>query len=484
MSVQLSALRLACITGMVGLLLSGCAHRDDWPDLENRSSGIVAWKPPELPADPGQIVLRWNLAGEVAKVDADVQNAPRDAVVRALCEGSKMAYRIPSVPLTGRCTFRLEGATVLAALKVAVHDIELEPEILPGPAPMLILTEKEIPTPPPQYAKATDRYFTKAYSPVHQSAQRLFETLFKNTEASEGLLASSAIPALGSASVEANRLYLRGHPDCLTRLLRMVRAADVPSTRLRAEVYTYARRPISQTVKTKSSLAASQGQISASMDLTSADQQGLIDLIQLGVQAAHSSMQQAVIQALEDRELGQYLAGSEIVVSNGEPLFLNVGRTGYILTTEFFNGTPATQSTSVSASNQFKVTPYLLPDRSVRLEMEIDASKFEDVPPLSGNVLRNYRSITVQIPLNTIVAIQGVTRPESRLRNFGVSVLRKIPILGFFASNTDTALSQAVDMTLLRISLVEEGNLDPLPHLAEDACIPICDQAEPVRNTR
>jgi hypothetical protein len=472
---------------MIGLLaMAGCAHQTQWTGSDRILEGIAAFPAALHPETNALLSLEWH---EESRCSVLAENVDREALVHALLEGGKHSYSCPPFSLAGRVSFRLQRVDVIQALNACLRDLELEASLLNTSPPLIVIRETPDRAESPQSDNASQLALSaKSVALINSSAKDLVSSLFKGTTSRQGLLSSQAIPLQVGVSPETNSIYLRGQSEAVERALHMTRLADQRPSALRVEVFSYVSRPNQDTLQTSANWKLNQGPISLRWDPVAESDQGISVPLSLSILDSQASNETLTFKALHAREQGELLARAELVVVSGQSFLLHVGKTGYILVPEFENGTPAAITKLIDVGSKLQITPQLLPDRSIRLALMVETSKFNpissgtDSSQIIGNKNLNQRNVTVQVPQHSMIVVGGLRRPQTNFSLLnGLSGLRRLPALNRLLGNyvEDESLEQV--MTLVRISEHNEKLL-PSTSILIPSAIPVCDEPQGLTN--
>ena len=387
-------------------------------------------------------------------VSVNLANASLPVVVERLLDETNTPYLLEGVELAGRVTARFDNVPFSQALNIilgsqgyssvkregilVIRAGRQDDSLAPAPPSAAPSPTVSAPT-----AAASTEAPTQIEIPVKHADMTTLSSLLDALFPVNPQTGSK--PVLYGMQPFTSTLFLSGAPQDLAKAATVIRRADRDPSHVILEflVVEFDSSELEQLGADISKLR--QGRLS---DLTT----GFGSLTDRAITftntaGVHKGLQfTAALDALISQDKARIISRPYVATRSGKPATINITRDRYVIVQTPQQGTPVTSTTAVSSGVLLNVTPVVLSDGMVRMDIDVEDSQFvPTVQNVAVEVDKNKATTNAQVESGQSIIIGGLILNRQSYSNAGFPWFRRIPLLNiFFADQERTDTRQEV----------------------------------------
>lgn len=159
----------------------------------------------------------------------------------------------------------------------------------------------------------------------------------------------------------------------------------------------------------------------------------------------------AAIDLLISQDKAQVISRPYISTLAGKTAKINITRDRYVLIQTSDKGASVVTTQPISAGIILKITPTVLPDQRIRMDVEIEESQFiPTIENIATEVDKNSASTTMLLESGQAIIIGGLVLNRQTASNAGAPWLRHVPGLNLLFSNRQSETTRQEVMIYMR----------------------------------
>jgi len=368
-------------------------------------------------------------SGEDFVISADLENASVSEVVHRVLKESGQSYLFDQIRLHGRITARFDKRPLLEALNLILEPILLSAERTDD---MVVIK--------------SDAEKSQADAKVH--AEITLTNLDLKTVAGllDGLYPKN--PDTETREVEfgpvsaSNTMYLRGLKDAVSKAVQLLMKADSEIHHIAIEVLVveYSSGALEELGAKLKELK--DGKYGGTLDYSSATvNDPSKDIISFSKTPFDLTSFTAAINFLMSDNRARLISRPYISTISGKEAEINISSDRYVIVNEA-EGTTSTQS--ITAGVILKITPTVMADGKLRMEVSVEDSQFlaVNISNVSTEVRKNSATTVMQVEDGQTIIVGGLVLNRMAWSNTGFPILRRIPILNLLFADRGRELEE------------------------------------------
>ena len=422
-------------------------------DLMKRNQAIESRKQETLQRSFRTLEVARSSAG--LSVTLDLVDAPADTAFLRLMTAAGTPYRMGDVTLPGRVTIKADKVPLLEAVGLITAPQGVSP-LMRGDT--LFLNYALVPPPAQESAgKGTvTRNFSLKYLTA-DSASNLLNDIFPAPRA----MNFSKVPDMRS-------IYMSGPEDAVQQATDLLQRADRDPGSVQIEAIIFSVNSGAYEEFNSQFSNISNGRISAGKLNVWALQDSSVELTYNRSAAVNNPLIfSALLNMLFQQEKARIIARPFITAQSGEEAEMRIGENRYVVVQQPSSGAPVYGTQAIEAGVLLKITPVVLGENIVRLNIDMSNRQFVPTQGNVGQLMNNSSARTVLTLDDGQTAIIGGLKMKSvATANAGLPWLRRIPLLNLLTAAHEENQSEQEVFFYLTPHIVKPG-MDGLPDRPE-----------------
>lgn len=392
-------------------------------------------------------------------VSADLDRAPISKIVSRIFEETGASYMLDNVVLRGKSTARFSNLTLLKSLNLILGPIVLTAESRDG---TIVITSG--------LSLKTDSGRTHAEVRIYNLDVVTVATLLNGLYP---INPATGVRVINFGTVpNTNTVYLNGSKDEVANAIKVLMKADTNIKHVMLEVILieFSSEDFAQVGSNIADLA-SHGYSGVNFNFGS--------FAQDAIQFTHSSKASlvnaygkttftAIIDILISEQKARLISRPFVSTLSGNEANVNITSDQYVIIDNSVAGATITAPSPISSGVVLKITPTVLPDDIIRMNVYVEDSQFgENVANVSVVVDKNSASTVMQVEDGQTFIIGGMVLNRTTWTNSGFPLLRKIPIINAFFAKKSKSNTEREVVIYVTPHIWEPNVMSPL--LQEDA---------------
>jgi len=379
-------------------------------------------------------------------VSVNLANASLPVVVERLLDDTKTPYLLESVELAGRVTARFDNVPFSQALNIILgsqgyssvkregilviragrQDVSLGPgPPSAAPSPGAAASAATASTEPPTQIEIPVKHADMT------TLSSLLDALFPVNPQ------TGSKPVLYGMQPFTSTLFLSGAPQDLAKAVSVISRADRDPSHVVLEflVVEFDSDAVEQFGVDISGLR--QGRFSdLSTSFSSLTGRAITFTNTAGID--RGLQYTAAIDALISQEKAKVISRPYVATRSGKQATINITRDRYVLVQVPQQGAAVTTTQAVSSGVLLNVTPTVLADGMVRMDVDVEDSQFV---PTAGNIAvevdKNKATTNAQVESGQSIIIGGLTLNRESYSNAGLPWFRRLPLVNLLVSDQE-----------------------------------------------
>jgi type II secretory pathway component GspD/PulD (secretin) len=441
----------------VALALPGCVHEPKFDkdqqlqsllaDYQARTIQIKEQEQQSVLATIRRLDVVRSSDGSQYTVSVDLARAPVALVVDRILATSRVSYDMSDIRLNGMVTARFSGVPLLVALNRLVnpHGVSV------GRTDQILVFRRGTPisaaTTDAAAPAGSGASATAGGPPATADTGKVYEEVaLQSLKVSDAvsLLQGLYPPGVEGPKVtvgalnELNAVYIGGVRSEVQKAVAVLNQADqdVPHVLIEALVVEFDTAAVDQLGAQMSNLASGEfsgvsfipGQLGDNVGFTFLE--GIVNPTELTV----------ALDLLTSIDKAQVLSRPYLATRSNQPAQVQVVTQRFVAIDETSDGTTVTATDAIDAGVTLDVTPTVLADSTIRLDMSVESSRFDAA--VAGTVVQKEKSSaksSISVNSGQTIVVGGLNRQRSSASNAGLPWLRRVPFLNPLFSNQNAA---------------------------------------------
>ncbi|MCK5759702.1 MAG: hypothetical protein KAH33_00310 [Candidatus Delongbacteria bacterium] len=379
-------------------------------------------------------------------VSANLNKASLSVVLKQLLDKIDIPYLVDNVSLSGKVTTRFEKIPLLKAINILLESKGLFADFQKDVLVVKYGFVEKLQT----SATLTDSSSSFTEDDTAEPSI-LFEVPLNYLETDIALTLLNSLIGDGDLKFgtqpNINTIFLSGPKNEIIKATKLLKKADREPSHIIIEALVVefdvgALEQLGADVTDVASGALNNGSTNIGEDVTS-----IIRTITFtgGTHLANTDPETftAMIDALISDNKARVVSRPYISTLSGEKATIDITHDRHVIVQESSEGASITTIDPISAGVMLEITPTVLADDIVRIEVDVEDSHFLTV---SGDIVvevdKSKAHTTMQIESGQSIIIGGLTKNKESFENSGLPWLRHIPIINWFTAKQKRILTE------------------------------------------
>ncbi|MDM8550588.1 type II and III secretion system protein [Desulfobacterales bacterium HSG2] len=370
-------------------------------------------------------------SGEDFAISADLENASVSEVVQRVFKESGQSYLFDQIRLHGTMTARFDKLPLLEALNLILKPILLIAERTDD----IVVIKSDADKNQPPDAKV---HAEIALANLDlKMAARLLDGLYP-----KDIMGTNTREVEFGPVSASNTMYLGGRKDAVSKAAQLLMKADSEVRHIAIEVLVveYSSGALEELGAKLNELK--DGKYGGTLDYGSATvNDPSKDIISFSKTPFDPTTFTAAINFLMSDNKARLISRPYISTLSGKEAEINISSDRYVIVDE---GEGATSTQSITAGVILKITPIVMADGRLRMEVSVEDSQFSavNVSNVSTEVRKNSAKTVMQVEDGQTIIVGGLVLNRTAWSNTGFPFLRRIPILNLLFADRGRELEE------------------------------------------
>ncbi|MEM7458021.1 MAG: secretin N-terminal domain-containing protein [Pseudomonadota bacterium] len=382
------------------------------------------------------LVLRGGPSLESMRLSVELEQADLAIVMDAILQANVIDYLSPSLAFNGRVSARFDDRPLTQAINLLLDDTGIVARVDNGL--LNFSSGGEISVISSAESETDESLVSREIVLKHLAAAEV-ETMIGELFDDDDYDDAEQLTVSGVA--ELNTIYLAGPSSEVKRAASIVSRADrpVPHVIISALVVKVNTSSVESLGIDFSDLADGSFSISSIVPNTT----GGNVVATFEELAGNTAQLTATIKFLAAQNIAQVLSRPYVATRSTQPATIEIVDDQFVRVDTTTDDSSIIATDSITAGISMTITPIVMADSSVRLDLRIEDSRFSAT---AGDVLiakeRNTASTSMVVGTGQTIVIGGLNSRYRITEKSGMPWLRKIPIVNFFVAEQDSLESQ------------------------------------------
>ena len=384
-----------------------------------------------------RLVLREAASLESMRLSVDLDQADLAIVIAQILRAPGIDYLSPSISFAGRVSARFEDRPLVQAINMLLKDSGIEARSENGV--LWFSYASEIAVSSESQTNSDDSQVSREIILKNLAAadvETMLDDLFESDDDDEdsGQLAVSGIS-------ELNALYMTGPANTVSQAAEIVARADrpVPHVIISAIVVKVNTSSVETLGVDFADMADGSFSISSIIpNTTSGNVVASFEEL-----AGNTAQLTATIKFLAAQNIAQVLSRPYVATRSTMPATIEIVDDQFVRVDTTTDDSSIIATDSITAGISMTITPIVMADSSVRLDLTIEDSRFSVT---AGDVLiakeRNTATTSMLVGSGKTIVIGGLNSRYRITEKSGMPWLRKIPLVSFFTAGQESLESE------------------------------------------